>query len=137
MLAKLFFFVCGGLLCLAFSYHLGAQRAEGQSTGAVVAADDPGLGSFAVTSNADVYFALYSSEAANSPHWTRMGRIPTSSSIVHIEEAGGTYVHAFAADGGFFVSPDNGATWTLKGYVVTGATAAQRDSWGQVKVGHR
>ncbi len=31
MLAKRFFFVCGGLLCLAFAYHLGAQSAGAQS----------------------------------------------------------------------------------------------------------
>ena len=31
VMAKRFFYVCAGLLCLAFAYHLGATRAIAQS----------------------------------------------------------------------------------------------------------
>ncbi|MGH7741097.1 MAG: hypothetical protein ACRENS_03655 [Candidatus Eiseniibacteriota bacterium] len=30
-MAKRFFFICAGILCLAFAYHLGAQSAVAQS----------------------------------------------------------------------------------------------------------
>ncbi len=36
-MAKRFFYVCAGILCLAFAYHLGATSAtaQGQSTGTI------------------------------------------------------------------------------------------------------
>ena len=30
-MAKRFFFICAGILCLAFAYHLGAKNASAQS----------------------------------------------------------------------------------------------------------
>jgi hypothetical protein len=32
-MAKRFFYVCAGILCLAFAYHLGARNATAQSQG--------------------------------------------------------------------------------------------------------
>ena len=36
-MAKRFFYVCAGILCLAFAYHLGARSAiaQGQTTGTI------------------------------------------------------------------------------------------------------
>jgi len=40
--AKRFFYVCAGILCLALAYHLGARSATAQAPGdPIVAADDP------------------------------------------------------------------------------------------------
>lgn len=53
MVAKRFFFVCAGLLCLAVAYHLGARNAGAQAPSNPVVASDGGARVF--TANGDVY----------------------------------------------------------------------------------
>jgi hypothetical protein len=49
-----FFYVCGGILALAISFHLGAGNAQGQAPGnPLVAVSD----TYAYTANGDVYQA--------------------------------------------------------------------------------
>ena len=56
MFAKRFFYVCVGLLCLAFVYHLGARNSQAQAPGnPVVAMSDYGGSIWVVTANGDVY----------------------------------------------------------------------------------
>ena len=57
MLAKRFFYVCAGLLCLALSYHFGALNATAQAPGNSVVASFGGALSAVVTANGDVYIA--------------------------------------------------------------------------------
>lgn len=58
MLAKRFFFVSAGVLCLALAYHFGATSATAQAPGnAVVAATANSLAEFAITANGDTYFS--------------------------------------------------------------------------------
>jgi len=54
MLAKRFFFVSAGILCLALAYHFGATSATAQSTGNPVVGMIGGA-SAAITANGDVY----------------------------------------------------------------------------------
>ena len=63
MLAKRFFYVCAGLLCLALAYHLGATSATAQAPGNPVVGVGGGGGDnrqvfVAVTANGDAF--LYS-----------------------------------------------------------------------------
>ena len=62
MLAKRFFYVCAGLLCLALAYHLGA-RSAGAQVGSMVSGFSGGTDSnshcrgtfYVMTDNGDVY----------------------------------------------------------------------------------
>jgi hypothetical protein len=59
-MARKFFYVCAGLLCLAVSYHFGARSAQAQAPGNPVVAYMPPCGSFGggiVTANGDVYIS--------------------------------------------------------------------------------
>jgi hypothetical protein len=57
-MAKRFFYVCAGLLCLALVYHLGARTATAQAPGnADVAMTQNGGDHTVVTENGDVYTA--------------------------------------------------------------------------------
>ena len=55
MLAKRFFYVCAGLLCLALAYHLGARSATAQAPGNPIAAA-PATG-YVFTANGDLYYS--------------------------------------------------------------------------------
>ena len=63
MVAKRFFYVSAGILCLALAYHFGAVNATAQAPGNPVVAYGTGTGPsnfVAVTANGDVYGALES-----------------------------------------------------------------------------
>jgi hypothetical protein len=73
MIAKRFFYVCAGLLCLAVVYHLGARNAGAQSGGTIVAAihNPNGQGSaLALAGNGDVYEGQ-----ASGSIWTYRGNV--------------------------------------------------------------
>jgi hypothetical protein len=138
MLAKRMFYVSCSILALTIAYQLGVTAAHGQASGTLQDADDPGLGSYVVTSSGTVYFALYGSNLAVAPRWSLKGTIPTSAPVVRIQGAGTTasgidVVHAFDANGDFFVSADAGRTWVRRGNVFGGPTPGLRETWGQLK----
>ena len=56
-MAKRFMFVCLGLLCLAFAYHLGAGNAQAQSgsAGKIQLITASGDNVWVVTENDDIY----------------------------------------------------------------------------------
>lgn len=71
MLAKRFFYVCAGFLCLALSYHLGARNAGAQAPGnpIVGVAND-----FVVLENGDLY--IRDPNWSGSPaHWIMGGNV--------------------------------------------------------------
>jgi hypothetical protein len=132
-MARKFFYVCAGVLMLVVAYQFGVTAAHGQAGGTVTDAEDPGLGSYVVTSSGAVYLSGYTSYLAVAPHWSLVGTIPESSPIVRITSAGDGIAHAFAENGNFYVSPDGGKTWSLHGNVFGGATPALHESWGSLK----
>jgi hypothetical protein len=59
-MARKFFYVCAGLLCLALAYHLGARSATAQAPGNSIVAAFPAsypLQFVAVTANGDFFGA--------------------------------------------------------------------------------
>jgi hypothetical protein len=142
MSAKRFCYVSCSLLALMLAYQLGVTAAHGQASGLIVDADDPGLGSYVVTSSGAVYFALYGSQEPAAPRWSLRGTIPASASVVRIQGAGtnsvgNDVVHAFDANGNFYVSSDGARTWSRRGNVLGAPTPAIRQSWSEVKQRYR
>jgi len=141
-MVRKFFCICAGMLFLAIAYQLGATNAQGQSAGTIASAHDTGLGSYVVTPSGSVYFSFYGTLQAPSPRWTLRGTIASVSPIVHIGDAqtdnsGQVVVHAFAQNGDFFVSTDDGRTWSRHGNVFGAPTPALQESWGQLKSRYR
>lgn len=137
-MARKFFYVAAGMLMLAIAYQLGVTTARGQSIGTLADVLDTGYGSYAVTPSGAVYFSYYGSLSAPAPRWSFRGTISSPSPIMHIGDAGqevsgSVTVHAFAQNGNFYVSLDDGRTWSLHGNVFSGATPALHESWGQLK----
>ena len=56
MVAKRFFYVCAGLLCLALAHHFGAQSATAQSGQTVAAAFPYSAGVLVLTTNGDTFY---------------------------------------------------------------------------------
>ena len=55
-MAKRFFFVCAGILCLVFAYHLGATNAGAQATSSTIKLiETEGNIVWVVTNNDDIY----------------------------------------------------------------------------------
>jgi hypothetical protein len=57
MVAKRFFYVCVGILCLAFAYHLGAGRAaaQGAAKGKIRFVEARGANVLVVSESDDIY----------------------------------------------------------------------------------
>lgn len=127
-------------MCVAaFLMGIGAARGGSQELTAILAAPT----AFAATSSGDVYHQQgYGDLSGNAPlSWSLVGHITSSSPIIAIRHMGGDatseYVWAYAADGSFFVSNDNGRTWALKGNVFGGSTPVTETTWGGLKVRYR
>jgi hypothetical protein len=72
MLAKRFFYVSAGILCLALAYHLGATSAGAQAAGnSVVAA----AGGFVVAANGNVYADPALLQPSNASQWVLAGNV--------------------------------------------------------------
>ena len=139
---KRWFFVSGAILMLTIAYQFGVTNAHGQSGETVADVHDTGLGSYVVTPQGSVYFSFYGTYDAPSPTWSFRGTISSASPIVHIGDAvssgGGVIVHAFAENGDFFVSTDDGRSWSTHGNVFSiGPTPILNQSWGGLKARFR
>jgi len=74
MVAKRFFYICAGILCLALAYHFGAQSATAQGGGNPAVAVN---GYVALAANGDVFVDSDFADPASFAHWARAGNIFT------------------------------------------------------------
>ena len=135
MLAKRFFYVCAGLLCLAFAYHLGARSATAQVPPAVHVAWEGNP--VVVTPQGDVYFRMIG--CGNCPTWQLQGSVfggaPAGRTIVECDER-----VALASSGEVFFNPGANqgiGPWVNLGIPPSGATPATQETWGGVKARYR
>ncbi len=137
MVARRFFYACGGLLALAIAFQLGASVARSQGASTITTCDLEMLGSFIVDSQNNVYYGLYPTSGVGA-RWVRQGTIPSAAPVVSVAGETDTWVHACASNGDFFVSPDLGRTWQRAANVFTGPTSdAVRQTLGQLKLQYR
>jgi hypothetical protein len=142
MVAKRFFYVCAGLLCLALAYHLGARSAAAFGSGI----SGPEISS----ENNQIYVALSANRFVSgflrdlsgyvslpAPN----GPVPGTDDILatHLLPGGdsGTYV-VLLANGDIYeaaVGPGQ-PDWALIGNLIDG-TPAERATWGSVKARYR
>ena len=126
MVAKRFFYVCAGILCLALAYHFGAVRAEGQAAGFRILDSNNLLVGAAGTiyEIGPVGWRSYLGRGNTAPP------VPVSSLVQYngcsaVTEAG----EGWQCNG-------NTGEWTSIGFL-PGATPATHETWGGVKARYR
>jgi hypothetical protein len=135
MVAKRFFYICAGILCLAFAYHFGARSATAQGPLAFHLAWEGNP--VVVTSQGDVYFHLLG--CGNCATWQLQGNVfggsPAGRTIVECDER-----VALASSGEVFFNPNANqgiGPWVNLGVPPFGATPATQTTWGQLKSRYR
>jgi hypothetical protein len=142
MVAKRFFYICAGILCLALAYQLGAVTALGQGGNTLIAAALPagGAGSpvlYGLASNGALYNKVICCDT-----WRYSGMtFPISGRVVDFEVDPGTAInpnptyYVFTEEGNVF------ACTALSGCsqenVFTGPTPATHETWGEIKSKYR
>ena len=135
--AKVFFFVCAGLLMLALAFHLGATSAQSQSANKLVdvawrRADGY---AYAVTSAGEIW-----ANPGYCGNFIRVGQMPAGCVPVTVLDGD--------VGGSLDIGCENGEFYTVVGAVPNiqvvlcssifgGPVSAAKQSWGQVKVDHR
>ena len=131
MVAKRFFYVCAGILCLALAYHFGARSATAQA-GLVEA------GNIESTNN-----GVGLTCAVGRTFYTDLGTpapvpVPGSAPIVAtslVSDARGYY--AMLENGDVYWWNYTEPTWHYFGNMLGSATPAMRETWGGVKARYR
>jgi hypothetical protein len=135
VMAKKFFYVCAGLLCLAGAYALGARKAGAQGGCQIVAGDTYNTEEFAATADGRIY-----ARGPNGP-WTLGRSVPVTSPVVSlVVQFGQIPPNPF-----FYVYCQDGTVWECDGYsgiststnVCSGPVPANQRSWGAVKERYR
>jgi hypothetical protein len=129
-MAKKFFFVCAGFLCLVVAYHLGASSAQGQGAltvdGSHIDCDRGANGT-----------VLYTGVVGRTFYWNGSAvppPIPGSARAVATCGGYGFYV-VVLENGDVYRGTD--AQWTYDGNLVGAPTPAQGTTWGSVKMRYR
>jgi hypothetical protein len=139
-MAKRFFFVCAGILCLMVAYHLGARTAGAQSTGSnVIGAMGCAPGSITPTIALMVDRVEYRATVDGSGNvqiLPPLPPLPGTSPVLALDASCCGFAllengDVWAGGGGGPPSP-----WSYRGNVLaaSGPTPAQRESFGSLKV---
>lgn len=132
-MARRFFLICAGFLCLSISYHLGARVAIGQGAVVVDGAhiDSPGgpiQTAFVTCAIGRVFYANGSPVAVPIPGGARV--------IATDGTASSEWPYAVLLENGDFYY-GSGTVWALQGNVLGDATSPTRVSWGSLKARYR
>lgn len=107
----------------------------------ITAVDFGGRFDYVATANGDVYLGEHNTPDGVDARWTLIGNVGSASPIVQIQDlfsnAEHEYVWAYSADGGLFVSDDNGRTWNPRGNVFASLTPSRIRTWGGLKMRYR
>jgi hypothetical protein len=133
-MARKFFFVSAGLLCLTLAVHLHMSPAQAQSGSLEVA--EAGTGIYAGAVGRTVYLASQTAIAGPLDLVRSFAPVPGSSPISAVAATGvsSVPVTVMLRDGDVYTATDGGSSWNLAGNIFSGApTPTQRETWGQLK----
>ena len=125
-MARKFFYVCAGLLCLALAYHLGARSATGQTTAVIEGVSVSNDGLSAAVNGSYIKFDANTGAVYVSYPLPVTGHVLEASWSTVVYENGDVYVYQG--------SP---GAWVLKGNLARGPTPAKAETWGSVKARYR
>src|SRR5262249_27583235 len=131
MVAKRFFYLSAGLLCLALAYHLGAQSAKAQGQTVEIAGVN-------VEESTPGYAGTVGRIISTFPY-TGTEPVPGTSPIVAVAYNRGN-VYAELANGDCYVncaSSCGNPGWVRVGNVFGKTTPATQETWGEIKARYR
>jgi hypothetical protein len=133
-MAKRFFYVCAGLLCLALSYHLGARNATAQGGLLEVGAVDD-VGDETYITGAAGRTVYWFDANNNRTEGQALPPVPGTSPVL---ATGATGNHVVLENGDIY-SRDFGAPsgWVFRGNLVGSPTPAASESMGSLKARYR
>lgn len=124
-MAKKFFYVCAGLMCLGLAFHLGAGTAHGQFATADASMID-GNGAAAVIGRQVSYFGF-----GNAPvHIPEP--VPGSSRVMACN-----YTLVLLENGDAYEYMRDSGVWVFRGTLGLGPTPTTQSSWGALKANSR
>ena len=119
-MARRFFFVSAGLLCLALTYHLGARSATAQGAALEAVQVETSEGGSAVVGR-QLYILVGGSGFPAGPPIPGTARVTACCRNRVVLDNGETWLLA------------NGSEWRLDGVFPAGATPAVQESFGSLK----
>jgi hypothetical protein len=139
MVAKRFFYVCAGILCLALAYHLGARRAGAQGPVSVTTAygwrgSSNSPGNYAAVVERTVYLL------DNGGHYQIGPPVPGTAPIVAVGGDQGNTVNnvtVVLGNGDAYACGLSEATWHFEGNIIGVTVPAAQQTWGGVKARYR
>ncbi len=140
-MARKFFFVCAGLLCLAIAYDVGVKNATAQTglvDGAHVENDGPSLDLTAAIGRQFYRWRwdIVSGQITPGPVTVFAAPIPGTAQVVStFSDYYGRFVAVLGNGDTYYV--DDGSSWKLAGNFAGSPTPAQKASWGHVKARYR
>lgn len=126
-MAKRFFYVCAGLLCLALTYHLGARRSSAQ---AGLGIEGGNLGTWNTCAVGRTFYYQVGGLFVPEP-------IPGTDRVV---ATGGAPVRVMLENGDVYVypgDPSGGSSWQFVGNMIGSPISVEPSSWGSVKARYR
>ncbi len=134
-MAKRFFYVCAGLLCLAMSYHLGARSAGAQVAGSLVAGSyEPDTSPCGVDASGNLWILERNSGEVYGPY-----ALPHSGDVVAVTASytPGSFFGTLLYTNGDAYHHENGQDWQYVGNVLARPTASRQSTWGLMKARYR
>ena len=131
MLAKRFFYVCAGILCLALAYHLGAVSATAQSGASVEGASIESFQLNAFPRATACVNRLWRWMEENGAPRVNLVPVPGTERIVATDPYGSVML-----ENGDWLQFD-GSSWVLVGNLVGAPTPASQGTWGSLKTRYR
>jgi hypothetical protein len=126
-MAKRFFYVCAGLLCLALTYHAGARNATAQAPAECFGIDSE-RGAAVVVGR--MMYVRPLSPFTSPP--TIPQPVPGTEAVIACAP-----FSALLANGDVYHWTGEPTGWTYSGSVYPLATSAEQSSWGSVKARYR
>lgn len=139
-MARKFFFVCFGLLCLSLAYQIGASRAVAQGSGEVVGGMLSGLTNSLCVATSDGRIYQRAHTGAMEP-WTLTRAVPVSSPVTAI-----AVLSTASGTPDFVLMCENGTVYDCEGTAgpiavsnvfAGGPVSSPSTSWGSLKARYR
>jgi hypothetical protein len=139
-MAKMFFYVCGGVCLLVLAFGFGTTIGRAQS-GMVLDLASVTTGPTVVAASGRTLYLAGVDASVTPPHLNSPGVLPEVPGAGSVVGVGGTgrsdvlYI-VVLSDGSVYGFTQSGA-WTLLGNMAGGAVPAVRSSWGALKATYR
>lgn len=131
-MAKKFFYVCAGLLCLVAAYQLGVSSARAQVQNTVWYAERSSTAVGVAVGRVLHFMSI--ADGTGQGRTSSLPPVPGSEEIVAFTGTVDNEGFAVLANGDVWAKRNDSGSWIYIGNLMSGATAVRSTSWGALKV---